>query len=103
LKLIRRRISDRKTTGLIRKFLNAGYSENGSIYKPEIGTPQGGVLSPLLANIYLHELDVWWLKHQGTQYIREKRRQAGRGNYLLSRYSDDSAPRTLTERMSDAA
>jgi RNA-directed DNA polymerase len=89
LKLIRRRISDRKTTGLIRKFLNAGYSENGSIYKPEIGTPQGGVLSPLLANIYLHELDVWWLKHQGTQYIREKRRQAGRGNYLLSRYSDD--------------
>ena len=88
LKLIRKRISDRKTTGLIRKFLNAGYSENGSIYKPEIGTPQGGVLSPLLANIYLHELDAWWQKDH-TEYKRRKRRITGRGNYILSRYADD--------------
>jgi RNA-directed DNA polymerase len=88
LKLIRKRISDRKTTGLIRKFLNAGYSENGSIYKPEIGTPQGGVLSPLLANIDLHELDAWWQKDH-TEYKRRKRRITGRGNYILSRYADD--------------
>jgi len=59
LKLIRKRIADRKVTGLVRKFLRAGYLENGSRYKPEIGTPQGGVVSPLLANIYLHEMDLW--------------------------------------------
>jgi len=42
LKIIRRKITDRKTTGLIRKFLNAGYLENGSIYKPEAGTVNSG-------------------------------------------------------------
>jgi len=89
LKIIRRKITDRKTTGLIRKFLNAGYLENGSIYKPEAGTPQGGILSPLLANIYLHEMDMWWLRDFGTRHSRAKRRQIGGGNYLLSRYADD--------------
>ena len=46
---------------LIGKWLNAGVLEDGSLSHPEAGTPQGGVISPLLANIYLHEvLDAWF-------------------------------------------
>ena len=46
---------------LIGKWLNAGVLEDGSVSYPDAGTPQGGVISPLLANIYLHEvLDVWF-------------------------------------------
>ena len=47
---------------LIGKWLNAGVLEEGTLTTPEVGTPQGGVISPLLANIYLHYvLAVWWL------------------------------------------
>lgn len=90
LKLLRRRIADDRLVSMIRRFLNAGYIEDGSVYKPRTGTPQGGVLSPLLANIYLHEMDKWWEReYYPTQYIRSARRKEGRGNYLLSRYADD--------------
>ncbi len=90
IKLLRKRIADRKITGLIRRFLNAGYLENGGIYKPGIGTPQGGVISPLLANVYLHEMDMWWYTNlYGTPYQRKIRRRRGQGNFLLSRYADD--------------
>lgn len=61
MKLIRKRIADRKLTDTIYKCLKAGYQEeNGQVYKPDVGTPQGGIISPLLANIFLHELDKWW-------------------------------------------
>lgn len=90
LKLLRRRIADRKLVSMIRQFLNAGYLKDGSIYKPSVGTPQGGVLSPILANIYLHEMDKWWERElYRDRYFREARRREGRGNYLLSRYADD--------------
>jgi RNA-directed DNA polymerase len=75
---------------MIRQFLNAGYIENGSTYKPKVGTPQGGVLSPLLANIYLHEMDKWWEReYYRDRNFRDARRREGKGNYLLSRYADD--------------
>jgi RNA-directed DNA polymerase len=90
LKLLKKRIADRKLVSMIRRFLKAGYKENGCMYKPDVGTPQGGVLSPLLANIYLHEMDKWWKEeYYATPKVRKSRRQEGRGNYLLSRYADD--------------
>ena len=55
------------------------------------GTPQGGIVSPLLANIYLHELD----RYMESKYLklsygkRDQRRRQGKGNYLYTRYADD--------------
>lgn len=59
--LLQRRISDRRVLKLISKWLKVGVVENGKILKTEKGTPQGGVISPLLANIYLHVLDTYWV------------------------------------------
>ena len=58
--------------------------------KTEQGVPQGGIISPLLANIYLHELDKWAAKKWDLDpYARMKNRTAGRGNYNMVRYADD--------------
>jgi hypothetical protein len=66
---------------LIGKWLNAGVLEEGRLYHPESGTPQGGVISPLLANIYLHEvLDVWWARDVKPRLF---------GKAELVRYADD--------------
>jgi len=74
LELVHQRISDRKILKLIRKWLKCGVV--GETEVNEMGTPQGGVISPLLANIYLHELDKFWL---GQTRIKGK----------LIRYADD--------------
>ncbi|PEK81139.1 group II intron reverse transcriptase/maturase [Bacillus toyonensis] len=55
--LLRKRIQDEKFIRLIWKFLRAGYMEEWQFYKTYSGTPQGGIISPILSNIYLHELD----------------------------------------------
>ena len=75
------RVSDPNILGLIRKFLKAGIMEEGKYMRSEKGTPQGGVISPLLANIYLHyALDEWF----------EKRfKPRARGYVQLIRYCDD--------------
>jgi RNA-directed DNA polymerase len=80
--LLRRRVHDGVLLRLIGKWLNAGVLEDGSVSYPEAGTPQGGVVSPMLANIFLHEvLDAW--------FDREvKPRLAGRA--VLFRYADDA-------------
>ncbi len=57
IKLLEKRIDDQKFLGLIRKFLNAGYIDDFQYHNTFSGTPQGGIISPLLANVYLHELD----------------------------------------------
>ena len=60
--LLNNKIKDARITKLIYKFLKAGYLEDWQYHKTYSGTPQGGIISPLLANIYLHELDKFVMK-----------------------------------------
>jgi|SRR5580704_3028189 RNA-directed DNA polymerase len=79
--LLHRRVRDGVLLRLIGKWLNAGVLEAGAISYPAAGTPQGGVISPLLANIYLHEvLDVWF-----ERMVKPRLR----GRAFLCRYADD--------------
>lgn len=60
MSLVQRRVSDRRVLKLVRQFLRSGVLEEGEVRKSLSGTPQGGVISPLLANIYLNAFDAWW-------------------------------------------
>ena len=60
MELLRKQIHDKRVTGLIKKYLKAGVMEDGVITRTREGSPQGGPLSPLLANIYLNEFDQKW-------------------------------------------
>jgi RNA-directed DNA polymerase len=91
---MRRRIGDRRVLGLVKAFLKAGVlSEAGANRETITGTPQDGILSPLLANIALSVLDEHfaevWQRHSATKSIRERRRRRGLANYRLVRYADD--------------
>lgn len=82
LKMLAERIDDGAMLGLIQKWLKAGILEpDGQVLKPESGTPQGGIVSPVLANVYLHYvLDLWF---------ERKVRKSNRGQSQLFRYADD--------------
>lgn len=91
IKLIRQRITDNRIINLIKGFLKAGIMDDGLFKDTPEGTPQGGILSPLLANIYLHQLDQWWWDKFGSLSLldKRKRRMAMQGNAILVRYADD--------------
>lgn len=76
MQLVEQRISDRRILKLIRQWLRVGVMEEGQVRKSELGTPQGGVISPLLANIYLNYFDTLW-------------ERLGTGIGVLTRYADD--------------
>jgi RNA-directed DNA polymerase len=81
--ILRQRIRDGVLLRLIGKWLNAGVQQGSSLSFPDEGTPQGGVVSPLLANIYLHEvLDTWFVRDVLPRL---------RGQAVLIRYADDVA------------
>ena len=63
VQILRRRIADEHFIGLIWKFLKAGYMENWEYHNTYSGTPQGSLISPILANIYLNELDVFMAEY----------------------------------------
>ena len=91
---VRRRVGDKRVLGLVKAFLRAGIlSEDGQLRNTVTGTPQGGILSPLLANIALSVLDEHfaqgWQTVSGTTYQRTKRRRSGLANYRIVRYADD--------------
>ena len=69
MRLVERRVGDVRVLRLIRAWLRAGVMEEGQLRHPVRGTPQGGVISPLLANIYLHEVDRQWRASCGTRLI----------------------------------
>jgi len=81
LKFLQHRIADRRVLRLIGKWLRAGVSEEGTWSETKVGTPQGAVISPLLANIYLHYvLDLW---------AHRWRQKYAFGDVILVRYADD--------------
>jgi group II intron reverse transcriptase/maturase len=81
IRFVEHRIGDQRMIRLIRKWLKAGVLEDGIVTVSEMGTGQGAVISPLLANIYLHySLDLWaerWRRHEAT------------GDMIFVRYADD--------------
>ena len=82
IRFVEHRIGDRRLIRLLRKWLSAGVMEDGTCADTGHGTPQGSVVSPVLANIYLHYvLDLW--------FHRKWRRTVPEGEALIERYADD--------------
>jgi len=82
LKFVEHRIGDRRIVRLIQKWLKAGVMEQGRWIETEKGTPQGSVISPILANLYLHYvLDLW---------VNQWRRKKAAGDVIIVRYADDA-------------
>lgn len=93
VRMLEERIDDQRLIRLIVKWLKAGIlEEDGHTVDPETGTPQGGVISPVLANIYLHFVQDLWIKREVTKRCR--------GRVLFRRYADDSV--VCFERRDDA-
>jgi RNA-directed DNA polymerase len=91
---VNRRIKDKRVLALVKAFLKAGIlTDLGDEEETYTGTPQGGILSPLLANIALSALDDEfareWQESMSTEHQRRRRRDQGQGNWRLIRYADD--------------
>ena len=107
INLLRRRIKDEYFISLIWKFLKAGYMEDWVYHNTYSGTPQGSIISPILANIYLHELDCYMEQlsenfHCGKVRRRtsEYQKQVSRMQYLHDRkYGKDTSPCSLIQRL----
>jgi group II intron reverse transcriptase/maturase len=88
--LLRERISDRRVLKLLRGWLRAGVLEGETLLRPEVGSPQGSPISPLLANVYLNALDRAWEDRHG-------------GLGVLVRYADDLVVLCRTKAQAEAA
>jgi len=98
LKFVEHRVADRRLLRLFQKWLKAGVSEDGQWSETKLGTPQGSVVSPLLANIYLHYVfDLW---------VEAWRKKVAKGDLIVVRYADDLVVgfenRTEAERFLEA-
>jgi hypothetical protein len=83
VKFVEHRIADRRLVRLIQKWLNAGVLEDGKRTRSEVGTVQGGSISPLLANLYLHYVfDLW---------VQQWRNKTAHGDVVVVRFADDFA------------
>lgn len=80
--ILKERIADERFIRLIRKFLNAGYIEDWNFHNSYSGTPQGGIVSPILANIYLDKLDKF-MKEYTENLIRGKNGKEPNRQYHL--------------------
>ena len=81
LKFLEHRVADRRMLRLIRKWLKAGVSEDGQWSRTTVGTPQGSVISPLLANVFLHYVLDLWAHRWRNRHVR--------GSVIIVRYADD--------------
>jgi group II intron reverse transcriptase/maturase len=89
VRFLEHRVGDRRVVRLIQKWLNAGVLEDGERTCSEVGTVQGGSVSPLLANIYLHyTFDLW---------VQRWRQAQAAGDVIVVRFADDCAPRRRRE------
>jgi retron-type reverse transcriptase len=85
MRFLEHRIGDQRVLRLIGKWLKAGVLEDDMWTEGTVGTPQGAVISPLLANVYLHYVyDLW---------VQQWRKRHARGEMIVVRYADDSVPR----------
>lgn len=81
MKFLEHKIADQNLLRIIGRFLKGGYMEDGKYYKTDVGTPQGGIISPILANVYLHYvLDLWFEKVVRKSCV---------GHAYMVRYADD--------------
>ena len=93
LQLVQRRVGDVQVLCLIRAWLKAGVMEEGKVTHPDRGSPQGGVISPTLSNIFLHEVDRQWCRRDGVVV----------GDVRLVRYADDMVLLARTGQRARAA
>src|SRR5215468_9513905 len=89
IKFIEHRVGDRRLIRLIQKWLKAGVLEDGQLIETTEGTPQGSVVSPLLANVYLHYVYYLWVAQWRVCHAK--------GDMIIVRYADDRAPRRREE------
>src|ERR1700675_4096532 len=83
MKFVQHRVADPRILRLIQKLLKAGVSEEGQWTETKVGTPQGSVVSPLIANVYLHYVfDLW---------VEAWRKREAKGDVIVVRYADDLA------------
>jgi len=85
IRFVQHRVADPRILRLIQKWLKAGVSEDGQWSETKVGTPQGAVISPLLANVYLHYVFDLWLEVW--------RQKVAKGDVIAVRYADDRVPR----------
>jgi len=114
---LRSRVADAKVCRLVRAFLKAGVLSEGAFLRTPAGTPQGGILSPLLANIVLSRIEQRYERYiaphrkrngdmpacpgNAVRIFRHRERKAGRPVFLPVRYADDCAPRRRKGRLQE--